>query len=166
MIDHTEKGAGLIARIEDAGHAIWCLDGIWCSSDDAAVQVIIDGYTLAEAKAYKQNAIALHAKALRDRVIALISAGEMAAWPIKLAESKAYATSGIPGDAPMLAAEALARGVSLAELCAKVGGKAEMFAAAEAAIAGADGMHRDAVAACVSFAAVADHDYSTGWPEV
>ncbi|MBH2008252.1 MAG: hypothetical protein I8H71_00995 [Xanthomonadaceae bacterium] len=166
MIEHTEKGAGLIARIEDAGHAIWCLDGVWSSSDDAAVQVIIDGYTIDEAKAYKQNAIALHAKALRDRVIATISVGEMAAWPIKMSEASAYATSGSIADAPMLAAEALARRVSLAELCAKVTEKAATFAGAEAAIAGVDGLHRDAVAACVSFADVAEYDYSGGWPVV
>lgn len=166
MINHTEKGAGMIARIESEGHAIWCLDGIWCSSDDAAVQAIIDSYTLDECKAYTQAVIAMHAKALRDQVIATISAGEMAAWPIKLSEAVKYAASGDPADAPMLAAEAQARRVTLTDLCSKVGEKGAMFSAAEAAIAGVDGRHRDAVSACDSFAAVASYDYSTDWPEV
>lgn len=166
MIEHVEKGFGMVAAIEGAGHVLQCIDGVWHSSDDVAVQAIIDGYTLDAAKARKSDDIARHAKDLRDRVISAISAGEMAAWPIKLAEASAFAASADPADAPMLAAEALARRVSLAVLCAKVGDKAATFSAAEAAIAGVDGMHRDAVAACESFTDVAAYDYGAGWPAV
>lgn len=43
-INHTEKGPGLILAVERAGHWLICVDGVWQSSDDDAVQAIIDSY--------------------------------------------------------------------------------------------------------------------------
>jgi hypothetical protein len=50
-IIYTEKGYGLHAAIAAAGHSLTQLDGVWLSSDDAAVQSIIDGYSLVDATA-------------------------------------------------------------------------------------------------------------------
>lgn len=166
MIAYTEKGAGLHEAIARAGHLLRQENGVFVSSNDAAVQAIIDGYTLDDAKSHKSEQISAHAKMLRDRVIRNISAGEMASWPIKLSEAAKYAQTGQDADAPMLAAEASARGITLAELVAKVGGNATTFAGLEAAIAGTDGAHRDAIKACETFEAVAAYDFSTGWPGV
>lgn len=48
-INYTEKGAGLHEAITAAGHWLAQVDGVWQSSDEVAVQAIIDGYTLADA---------------------------------------------------------------------------------------------------------------------
>lgn len=164
MINYTEKGIALHHAIGQAGHRLERLDGKWISSNDKAVQAIIDGYTLDQAKAAKQAEILAHAKTLRDKVVSTISAGEMASWPIKLAEARAFAAGST--DTPMLAAEAAIRGLSVADLVTKVDGNATGFAALEAHIGGVDGMHRDAVKALTSFEAVAAYDYLTGWPAV
>lgn len=166
MINYTEKGHGLHEAIASAGYVLREENGTWTSSNDAAVQAIIDGYTLDDAKAHKSAQASAHAKMLRDKVIRTISAGEMASWPIKLSEAAKYALTGQDADAPMLAAEAAARGITLAALVAKVGENATTFAGLEAAIAGIDGAHRDAIKACATFEAVAAYDFSTGWPGV
>lgn len=44
MITYTEKGHGLHAAITNAGHWLIQEDGVWKSSDDAAVQQIIDSF--------------------------------------------------------------------------------------------------------------------------
>lgn len=166
MIFYTEKGIGLHEAISAAGHWMAQVDGVWRSSDDPVVQAIIDGYTLDKAKAAKAREVMLKAKSLRDRAVTAISAGEMASWPIKRAEANAYIASGGTAACPMLAEEAAARAVTLAELVAKVIGNAQAFGGLEAAIGGTDGRHRDAIQALTDFAAVASYDYSAGWPAV
>ena len=166
MITYTEKGSGLHEAIQKAGHWLHQENGEWVSSNDAAVQAIIDAYSLQDAQAVKSAAVSDKAKALRDKAVRSISAGEMASWPIKLAEAAKFAQTGLDADAPMLTAEATARGISTAELVAKVGSNATGFAALEAMIGGIDGMHRDAIKLLTSFEDVAAYDYSTGWPEV
>lgn len=165
---YTEKGAGLHEAVWQAGHWLIQRDGVWQSSNDAAVQVHIDAYTLEAAKAWACAQVARYAKALRDAVIADYSPAEMASWPIKLSEAARFAASGDAEDAPMLSVEAAARGVTLAELCMKVDGRAADFATLEALISGTDGMHRDAINAIPdgegAFEAVARYNYLTGWP--
>jgi hypothetical protein len=59
MIQYVEKGIGLHDAIRAAGHWLDHRDGVWVSSDDVAVQAIIDGYDeLAAAKAQKLAALA------------------------------------------------------------------------------------------------------------
>ena len=55
MITYTEKGYGLHAAIRDAGFFLKKRDGVWISSDDVAVQAIIDNYD--PIIAARQNAI-------------------------------------------------------------------------------------------------------------
>ena len=44
MINYTEKGIGLHELIGEAGFSFSQVDGVWVSSDDTAVQLIIDSY--------------------------------------------------------------------------------------------------------------------------
>lgn len=162
MIDYIEKGAGLHRAVTDAGHWLEQRDGVWISSDDDAVQRIIDGYTLERAKAEQQRRVAAKARELYDAVTAGISAAEMAGWPILLAESAAYRASGEVGTA--IQAEAAIRGIPVETLVAKIEGNAAAFQQARAAIAGTDGRKRDEIGALTTFAAVAAYRIDEGWP--
>ena len=166
MINYIEKGPGLHETIRQAGQMLRHENGGWISSDDEIVQLIIDTYSLAQAQARKSLEISAHAKTLRDKVVSAISAGEMASWSVKAAEAARFNVSADPAECPMLSLEAQARGITLAELVAKVNSNTERFSMAEAAIGGTDGKHRDAVPRLEDFAAIANYDYSTGWPEV
>lgn len=165
-ITYTEKGLGMHAAVAQAGHWIKQVNGQWMADDAAAVQAIIDGYSLAQAIGHRQTECLAIAKGLRDKAISGVSAGEMAGWPIKLAEARAFAADPVGANTPMLAAEAAARGVTVAELVSKVGGNSTRFAALEAAIGGTDGRHRDALARLTTFDAVAAYDLTAGWPVV
>ena len=154
----------LLRKITGAGHAVWIEDGVVLSTDDGAVQAIVDDYTLDEAKAALCAKVLALAKVKRDIVIAGVSTGELASWPVKLAEYSAYARTADAADAPLLAHEASARGITLAELMSKVNRNALAFAALEANIAGVDGRHRDAITALTDWPALYAYDYSIGWP--
>ncbi len=74
MIVYTEKGFGLHEAITAAGHYLVQTDGEWVSSDDAAVQAIIDAYDpLPPAKAAKIAAINAECRA---RLIARFGTAE------------------------------------------------------------------------------------------
>lgn len=164
MINYAEKGAGLHTAITAAGHTLDQRDGEWVSNDDAAVQAIIDGYTLSACQREITDQIDAHAKTMRDSVVATISSAEMASWPIKQREAAAYTASGDSADAPMLVLESSARGVSLAAMVGLVLQKAQQLAALEAMIAGTAGRHGDAVRATTTFADALAYDWRTGWP--
>jgi len=112
-------------------------------------------------RAAKLAAIEAHAAGLRQAVVGQTSPAEMASWAIKRTEALALSSG---GDAPMLKAEAEARGVPLAALADKVLEKAALFASAEAAISGAAGRHADAVKRLDTAEAIVDYDYLAGWP--
>lgn len=172
-INYTEKGKGQHKAVEDAGLTLVQHEGEWVASDEAAVQAILDGYTLDQAKAAKCAEVLAYSKSLRDKIVASVSPGEMASWPIKRAEANAY-NADPTAACPMLTAEATARGITLADLITKVNGNASYFAGKESAIGGNDGKHRDAINAisvvggdeAAAFAAVEAYDFSTGWPAV
>jgi hypothetical protein len=44
MIIYSEHGELLYTAIEEAGHSLYQLDGIWVSSNDEEVQAIIDAF--------------------------------------------------------------------------------------------------------------------------
>lgn len=161
-VSYIEKGAGLHSAIVAAGHWLKQIDGIWVASDDTAVQAIIDGYTLAQAKAEKKREVSAMARTKYEAVTTGISAAEMAGWPILLSEAAAYRTSGAVGAA--IEAEATIRGVTVEALVTKVEGNAAAFQAARAAIAGTDGRKRDQIDTLANFAAVAAYDITGGWP--
>lgn len=167
MIDFKSKDCEDLSRtISGAGHWIRLHDNLIETSDDAAVQLIIDDYSLDQAKSAKCMIVSAHAKQLRDKAVQAISAGEMASWPVKLAEAAKFAVAGDASQCPMLSGEAAARGITVASLVSKVGGNAQMFSTLEAAIGGTDGKHRDAIKSMTSFEDVAAYDFSAGWPAV
>jgi hypothetical protein len=145
---------------------VWVEDGEWCCSDDALAQSIVDGYSLEQAINDICAEIDGYAKELRDRVISSISPGEMASWPIKLAEAVKYAQTGQQTDAPLLTLEAAARGVTITDLCMKVTGNAGGLATTEATIAGVSGKHRDRIRSCSTWDALLSYDWRTGWPAI
>lgn len=165
MINYVDK-PGLSDAIRLAGHALREENGVMTSSDDAAVQAIIDAYSLADAAAARCLEIDAHAVGLRDKAVRGIAVGEMASWPIKRAEALAVAAGGSAAAAPMLAAEAAGRGVALTAIVDRVLANAAGLATLEAAIAGACGRHKDAVRALGAFADIAAYDWSAGWPVV
>lgn len=121
------------------------------------------------AQAARRRECDLLAKAKRDAIVADYSAAEMTSWPIKRAEALAWQTSGNAADAPLLSIEATARGVSLSELVTLVLNKANTLSQLEAAIAGNNGKHNDAIDALaategVTAAQIDAYDITTGWP--
>lgn len=165
MIAYTEKGYGLHLAIAAAGHALHQVDNEWIASDDAAVQVIIDGYTLDQAKAYVCNQVITLATEKFNQAIAGYSPGELAGWAILRAEATAYMTD--PATAtPSILAEAQMRGCTVAQLVLKVLANVQYYDGLRAQIAGTSGKHRDAITSLPDFASVLSYDFSAGWPGV
>ncbi len=161
-IVYVEKGDGLHAAVEAAGHTLYNRDGIWLSSDDVAVQAIIDGYTLDEAKAARKAECSAVARSKYEKVTAGISPAEMAGWPLLVAAAVQYRADGTIGQ--VISSEAAVRGIPVADLVAKIEGNSAKFQQARAAIAGTDGRKRDEIDALTTFEEVATYDVNAGWP--
>lgn len=168
MIDFKNKELipDCMERIRNAGIILYLEDNQIKCDDPVRAQLIIDDYKIEDARAWKKNLVAEKAKELRDKAISLYSPGEMAAWPIKLAEAANFNKSLDENDAPMLKAEAIFRQVTLIELVNKVNNKASSFAMLEAKISGIDGYHRDNIDKLNTLIDIAQYNYSEGWPEV
>lgn len=158
-IVYTEKGAGLHAAINTAGHWLRQEGAAWIASDEEAVQAIINGYGLAHTKEDICRAIDRHAGSLREQAVGDTSFAEMAGWPIKKAEALAYQSSRNAADAPLLALEAQARGVDLALVVERVLLNAERYMSLEARIAGIAGKHKDAVRLAPSYEAALSYPW-------
>lgn len=162
-INYIEKGIGLHNAITESGNWLVQVDGVWVSSDDTAVQAIIDGYTLDQAKSAKCAEVVSKATDIFNRAIAGYSPGELAGWPILRAEAVAYNADSTAA-VPAITCEAGIRGMSVADLVSKVTTNATRYDQLRAQIAGNSGKHRDAITSLSDFAAVVAYDYSTGWP--
>lgn len=155
--------AGVQRRLSANGCSLaWRDNQPLCSPSDAAVQAVLDGWTVADASAEVVAMIDAHARALRDGVVAGISSAEMAGWTLKREQAVAY--DGTDASAPMLALEAASRGVPTSAVVGRVLAKAAALSQLEAHIAGAAGKHGDAVKALVTHAEVLAYDWSGGWP--
>lgn len=164
MIDFKEiRCAALLERLESL---LWAEDEKLSCRNDLLAQAVVDAFTIDDARDDQKAAVSAHAKALRDRAISGISVGEMASWPIKIAEAETYAAKGEPEKAPLLSREAAARGVALADLVARVKANAAALSALEADISGIEGKHRDAISALGDIAEVDAYDWHTGWPNL
>lgn len=161
MITYTEKGYGLHAAIIAAGHTLVQHNGAWIASDPAAVQTIINNYSLAQTKAEVKQAVDAHAAGLRDAKTRGVSPAEMASWALKKIEAADF-RRGVA--APMLSAEALSRGVTVNSIVTRVENNATAYMHAESAIAGAAGRHKDAIDALTTFADVLAYNWRNGWP--
>lgn len=162
MINYNEKGPGLHEAIRAAGHVLRQENGEWIASDEAAVQAIINGYSLADARSAVSDAIDIYAKQMRDKFLKGFSSGEISSWLQKYNEAKAYQASGLAADAPTLQAEATHREITLASLATKVINKFNTTSAKEAKIAGLAGKHKDALTALGTFALINAYDWQTG----
>lgn len=162
-IAYTEKGAGLHDAIRAAGHWLYFRGNQWVSSDDAAVQAIIDAYDpLPEARRAKW----LEVQAERDRRKgAGVSAGgylfhsdpDSRIQQLGLVMMGANMPSGLMWKtlggqfAPMTPA------LALQLFQATAASDQAIFAAAEA--------HRSAIDALADLAAITSYDFSGGWPQ-
>lgn len=138
----------------------WLTEGGTPLPADSTGQLDLDA-----AKAARCEEINMFAAGLRNAFVRGRSAGEMAAWALKVNEARNYTQSGDPLDAPMLAMTAGIRGIPLAALVDKVLEQAEPFSQAEAYIDGVRGRHCDAVLTLASVAEVLTYDWRTGWPD-
>ncbi|EXI92149.1 MAG: hypothetical protein AW12_00800 [Candidatus Accumulibacter sp. BA-94] len=155
--------AGVQRRLSANGCSLaWHDNKPLCIPSDAAVQAVLDGWTVADARAEVVAMIDARARALRDGVVAGISSAEMASWALKREQSLAY--DGTDESAPMLALEASSRGVPTSAVVDRVLAKAAALSQLEAHIAGAAGKHGDAVKALATHAEVVAYDCSGGWP--
>lgn len=168
MIDFQNKQGfrGLFDAIATAGHSVCLFDGVWQVSDEVAVQAIINGYTLDDARDERCAKVDQHAKKLFDQAVAGVSAAEMAGWPLLAEQAKLYNVAQDESVAPAIVTEASFRGVEVQVLVDKVLEKAQLFNLLRAAIAGVSGKHRDAIKALDTFDDILNYDYSTDWPEV
>lgn len=107
-----------------------------------------------------------HAAMLRRKVTDRASPSEMASWTVKLQEAKRFTESGDPAAAPLLAIEAEARGVSVAQIAERVLGNSLLFSQLEARIAGNAGRLKDAVRSLTDSEAVRQYDIALGWPNL
>ena len=114
-------------------------------------------------KAFMCRMVDAHGTYLRNKVLEGTSPYEAASWPLKVAQAMAL-TADSKTSAPILEAEALFRGVTPADIAARVLRNAQALGGLEAALAGVAGKHRDAINALES--GVTEYDWRGGWPEV
>ncbi|GEM_PF-6964897 len=110
------------------------------------------------------------AKFKRAEIVHDASPYEAAGWSLKRAEAMAYDTARnatppthSPALAPMLAMEATVRGVTLDVIVDRVIANATALSQAEAAIAGSEGKHSDALKAFATAAEIRTYDATAGW---
>ena len=163
MINYIEKGAGLHKAIRAAGHWLIEENGVFVSSNDEAVQAIIDSFDpLPEAKAAKWREV----QAERDR---RKFAGYMAAGnrfhsdPDSRTQQLGLVIMGA-GVPPIQWRTLEGNYVTMTQqlagaiFTATATGDAAIFAAGEA--------HRAAVEAMTDPMQIEAYDFSGGWPEV
>ena len=117
---------------------------------------------LAEAITFALKQSDAYAAYVRSTFLAPASPYEAASWSLKLAEAQGHGIS----PTPMLDIEAQARGVTTAELVAKIIGKAQALAQLEAVISGTNGKHNDAIKALQTIEEVKAYDWRGGYPDV
>jgi hypothetical protein len=144
-IVYEEKGPGLHERIRAAGHWLVEQDGQWASGDDDAVQAIIDGYTLDDARAPVIAAIKQEAM---DRILAFLPAWKQSNLLARMSELN---------DARFVRSLTMQE-VYEVEALRGLWGKAK-------AIRAASDEHEAALQALESFADVIAYPWrTTGWP--
>jgi hypothetical protein len=120
--------------------------------------------TLDESKAARCEEINAYAAGVRNAAVRGRSTAEMSTWPLKLVEARAYTAAPVPQSAPLLAAIAAERGITTADLAARVMVEATFFLTIEAQIDGTRGRHCDAIEACTTVGDIIIYDWRSGWP--
>lgn len=150
---------GLLEVAEPDGYLL--VDGVYLQTWAVSMQSDVQ-----EAKAAALVEIAQLARRKREVALAEHAPLEIVCWPAKRAEALAYRQSRHAEAAPLLAYEATARGIELAELAARVVEKSERQMRMEARIAAVAGRKRDGVRRCDTVEAIADElaALESGWP--
>jgi hypothetical protein len=134
MILYIEKGANLHKAISNAGYTLYKLDGSWVSSDDTAVQAIIDSYDpLPEAKAEALQRVK-DASATKRLEFVTQAAGKDAEYTFKAQEAAQFDIDGSVG--VFMQGRINATGDTAAEVAAIWGANAAGWMQVGAAIAG------------------------------
>lgn len=164
MIAYTEKGSGLHSAISKAGHWLRQQNGVWISSNDAAVQAIIDSYDpLPPAREKKWREI----QARRD---------ELAAGGVTVGAHKFHSDtpSRIQQLGLVMMGAAMPAGLNWKTMSGAfvtmtptlAGQIFQATAGSDAAIFGAAEAHKAAVYALESTALIEAYDHMSGWPGV
>jgi hypothetical protein len=134
MILYIEKGANLHKAISNAGYTLYKLDGSWVSSDDTAVQAIIDSYDpLPEAKADALQRVK-EASVTKRLEFVTQAAGKDAEYTFKAQEAAQFDIDGSVG--VFMQGRINATGDTAAEVAAIWGANAAGWKQVGAAIAG------------------------------
>lgn len=162
-INYIEKGSGLHAEISAAGHRIVQADGNWISSDDAAVQAIIDAYDpLPEARARKW--VQVQAERDRRKNAGFVVAGNrFHSDPDSRIQQLGLFIMG--ANLPAIQWKALGGGF-VTMTPALAAGIFQKTAQADTLIFAAAEAHRAAINALTDFREIDAYDFSSGWPEV
>lgn len=117
-INYIEKGFGLHEAIAEAGHTLVQRDGVWVSSNDQAVQAIIDAFdpvvyarSLIPPVTRRQMLTALHRAGLLQTIKGAVTASGDIELQIAFDESQEFQRNN-----PFLATMAAALGKSDAEI--------------------------------------------------
>lgn len=154
MINWIEKGYGLIEEIKAQGHTIKMVNNEWVTSNDEAVQAIIDSYDpLPRAKQEARQRII---KQCQDAAAVMENAYpeiEKRTFTRQEAEARAYVADNSAAT-PILSAIASARGLTVGELANRVIAHSDLFTAQAAALIALRQAKEDQI------------DNSTDWREV
>lgn len=154
MISYIEKGRYLHAAISDAGYRLEEKDGVWVSSDDTAVQAIIDNFDpLPDAKkaAYKRliDQFNVATQSLEDAYPEV----EKRTFIKQELEARAYLADS-SASTPTLAPIASARGLTVEALAGRVISHADEFTTSSAGLIGLRQAKEDTVDAETDWQAV------------
>lgn len=171
MITFSGQNYGVLLALRELGYTVIQRNGENIGKpigNDAAIQGIIDNWTLADQQAHVVAEIDKKAVAVRNEYMAQHSPFEAAMWALKEQEARAVlaADPGVTVSAPNLEREATARGLSTPALAAKVIAKADIYLALDSAIWARRQQLVDATAAAVDFASCNEIERTipTGWP--
>ena len=153
-INYTEKGIGLHASIRDAGYSLENVDGVWVSSNDIAVQAIIDSFNpLPGVQSDGRNAVDDAAGATRSRYLT-VQPGQDATYQYKAADAAAYlGNNNVVG--AWLQAEATATGVTVAQAAATINTTAQAWIAKGSQIEGRRMQAKTAINAATDWTTIA-----------
>ena len=142
---YTEKGYGLHQRIAEAGYTLVQAEENWVASDPVAVQAIIDGYTLDDARA----PIIANVKALaKEKILAFLPDWKQSNYNARMNELNMIRFSRAWSEQEAAEVTFLQSEWGLAK-----------------AIRAASNAHEVNLKALQTFQAVLEYDISIGWPE-
>lgn len=145
-----QKGYGLIEAINAAGHVIEVRDGFWWSSNDVAVQQIIDTYNgLAWGKADKLNTLTNSYVAQLGALTFGYLAFEVSSWSKQESEARNF-IDGTNTSPTMLSVLAEQRNESVNTLCVKIIAKADAFNKATGLLLGKNHAMKKEIVECQS----------------